>query len=131
MEQPGYRKHVGLFSATMLIAGSMIGSGVYIVGADITRVGGTGAFLLLAWVLTGALTIFGALSYGELAGIFPRAGGQYTYLREIYGPLTGFLYGWTFFTIIECGTIAAVARDRRAGRADLPPAQEADRGAST
>jgi APA family basic amino acid/polyamine antiporter len=108
MVEREYRKHLGLFSATMLIAGSMIGSGVFIVGADITRVGGTGTFLLLAWALTAAMTIFGALSYGELAGIFPRAGGQYTYLREIYGPLTGFLYGWTFFAIIECGTIAAV-----------------------
>ena len=108
MEQREYRKHVGLFSAIMLIAGSMIGSGVFIVGADITRVGGTGTFLLLAWGLTAVMTIFGALSYGELAGIFPKAGGQYTYLREIYGPLPGFLYGWTFFAIIECGTIAAV-----------------------
>jgi APA family basic amino acid/polyamine antiporter len=92
----------------MLIAGSMIGSGVYIVAAEMTRVGGTGSFLLLAWSLTAAMTVCGALSYGELAGLFPLAGGQYTYLRETYGPLTGFLYGWTFFAIIECGTIAAV-----------------------
>ncbi len=105
----GYQRHVGLFSAIMLIAGSMIGSGVFIVAADMIRSGHTGSFLLWGWALTGVLTVLGALSYGELAGMFPHAGGQYTYLREIYGPLTGFLYGWTFFAIIECGTIAAVA----------------------
>lgn len=105
----GYRRHVGLFSATMLIAGSMIGSGVYIVGADIVRSGHSGSFLLWAWVITAVMTILAALSYGELAGLFPHAGGQYAYLRETYGPMTGFLYGWTFFSVIECGTIAAVA----------------------
>lgn len=105
----GYRREVGLFSATMLIAGSMIGSGIFLVPGEMVRTGGTGAFLLLAWGLTAVLTLFAALSYGELAGMFPRAGGQYAYLREIYGPMTGFLYGWTFFAIIECGTIAAVA----------------------
>lgn len=105
----GYKREVGLFSAVMLIAGSMIGSGVYIVGADIVRNGHSGSFLVWAWVLTGLMTVLGALSYGELAGLFPRAGGQYAYLREIYGPLPGFLYGWTFFAVIECGTIAAVA----------------------
>lgn len=105
----GYQRHVGLFSAIMLIAGSMIGSGVFIVAADMIRSGHTGSFLLWGWALTAVLTVLGALSYGELAGMFPHAGGQYTYLREIYGPLTGFLYGWTFFAIIECGTIAAVA----------------------
>lgn len=109
MSATGYRRHVGLFSATMLIAGSMIGSGVFIVAADMVRTGGSGGFLLAAWGLTAVLTLFAALSYGELAGLFPRAGGQYTYLREIYGPATGFLYGWTFFVVIECGTIAAVA----------------------
>ncbi len=105
----GYQRHVGLFSAIMLIAGSMIGSGVFIVAGDMVRSGHTGSFLLWGWALTGVLTVLGALSYGELAGMFPHAGGQYTYLREIYGSLTGFLYGWTFFAIIECGTIAAVA----------------------
>jgi APA family basic amino acid/polyamine antiporter len=105
----GYKREVGLFSATMLIAGSMIGSGVYIVGADIVQAGHTGSFLLWAWVLTAVMTVLGALNYGELAGLFPQAGGQYAYLRETYGPLTGFLYGWTFFAVIECGTIAAVA----------------------
>ncbi|MBI3132883.1 MAG: amino acid permease [Acidobacteria bacterium] len=104
-----YQRHVGLFSAIMLIAGSMIGSGVFIVAGDMVRSGHTGSFLLWGWALTAVLTVLGALSYGELAGMFPHAGGQYTYLREIYGPLTGFLYGWTFFAIIECGTIAAVA----------------------
>lgn len=109
MTATGYRRHVGLFSATMLIAGSMIGSGVFIVAADMVRTGGSGGFLLAAWGLTAVLTLFAALSYGELAGMFPQAGGQYTYLRETYGPATGFLYGWTFFVVIECGTIAAVA----------------------
>ena len=107
MEDTGFRRHVGFFSATMLIAGSMIGSGVFIVAADMVRGGRSGSFLLAAWALTAVLTVFAALSYGELAGLFPRAGGQYAYLREAYGPLTGFLYGWTFFAIIECGTIAA------------------------
>jgi APA family basic amino acid/polyamine antiporter len=87
----------------------MIGSGVFIVAADMVRTGHSGGFLLVAWGLTAVLTLFAALSYGELAGLFPKAGGQYTYLREIYGPGTGFLYGWTFFVVIECGTIAAVA----------------------
>jgi basic amino acid/polyamine antiporter, APA family len=105
----GYRRQLGLFSATMLIAGSMIGSGVFIVAADMVREGHSGFFLLTAWGLTAVLTLFAALSYGELAGLFPQAGGQYTYLREIYGPATGFLYGWTFFVVIECGTVAAVA----------------------
>ena len=109
MSETGYRRHVGLFSATMLIAGSMIGSGVFIVAADMVRTGRSGGFLLAAWGLTAVLTLFAALSYGELAGMFPRAGGQYTYLRETYGAATGFLYGWTFFVVIECGTIAAVA----------------------
>jgi len=109
MSTTGYRRHLGLFSATMLIAGSMIGSGVFIVAADMVRTGRSGGFLLAAWGLTAVLTLFAALSYGELAGMFPKAGGQYTYLRETYGPAAGFLYGWTFFVVIECGTIAAVA----------------------
>ncbi len=109
MSDPGFRRSLGLFSATMLLAGSMIGSGVFIVAADIVRNGHTGAFLLAAWAFTAVMTVFAALSYGELAGMYPKAGGQYTYLREIYGPMTGFLYGWTFFAVIECGTIAAVA----------------------
>jgi APA family basic amino acid/polyamine antiporter len=109
MNETGYRREVGLFSATMLIAGSMIGSGIFIVAADMVRTGGSGGFLLAAWGLTALLTLFAALSYGELAGMFPQAGGQYTYLCETYGAATGFLYGWTFFVVIECGTLAAVA----------------------
>jgi len=109
MNPSGFRRSVGLFDATMLIAGSMIGSGVFIVGADIVRTGHSAGFLAAAWVLTGLLTVLAALSYGELAGLFPQAGGQYAYLREIYGPMTGFLYGWTFFLVIGSGTIAAVA----------------------
>src|SRR6516225_742276 len=100
---------LGLLDSTMLVAGSMIGSGVFIVSADIAgQVGSTG-WLLLAWVVTGALTVGAALSYGELAAMMPRGGGQYVYLREAYSPLWGFLYGWTLFLVIQTGTIAAVA----------------------
>src|SRR5205807_2636686 len=87
----------------------MIGSGIFIVAADITRQTGSAAGLLLTWIFTGILTISAALSYGELAALFPRAGGQYVYLREAYSPLWGFLYGWTLFLVIQTGTIAAVA----------------------
>jgi APA family basic amino acid/polyamine antiporter len=107
--QTGYRKTFGTFSATMIIAGSMIGSGIFIVPAEMVRTGGTGSFLVLAWVFATVVTLLGANAYGELAGMFPRAGGQYAYLREAYGPFTGFLYGWTAFTIIQSGIIAAVA----------------------
>ncbi|HLH52534.1 MAG TPA: amino acid permease [Verrucomicrobiae bacterium] len=100
---------LGLLDATMLVAGSMIGSGVFIVSADIGRQVGATGWLLLAWVVTGALTITAALSYGELAAMMPSAGGQYVYLREAYSPLWGFLYGWTLFLVIQTGTIAAVA----------------------
>jgi APA family basic amino acid/polyamine antiporter len=100
---------LGLLDSTMLVAGSMIGSGVFIVSADISRQVGSTGWLLLAWVVTGALTIGAALSYGELAAMMPRAGGQYVYLREAYSPLWGFLYGWTLFLVIQTGTIAAVA----------------------
>jgi len=100
---------LGLLDATMLVAGSMIGSGVFIVSADIGRQVGATGWLLLAWLVTGALTISAALSYGELAAMMPRAGGQYVYLREAYSPLWGFLYGWTLFLVIQTGTIAAVA----------------------
>jgi basic amino acid/polyamine antiporter, APA family len=100
---------LGFLDSTMLVAGSMIGSGVFIVSADIARHVGSTGWLLLAWVVTGALTIAAALSYGELAAMMPRAGGQYVYLREAYSPLWGFLYGWTLFLVIQTGTIAAVA----------------------
>src|SRR5919204_5578980 len=95
--------------ATMLVAGSMIGSGISIVSADIARKVDSPFWLLFAWVLTGVITLLGALAYGELAAMFPRAGGQYVFLRESMGPLVGFLYGWTLFVVIQTGTIAAVA----------------------
>jgi APA family basic amino acid/polyamine antiporter len=100
---------LGLVDSTMLVAGSMIGSGIFIVSADITRLVGSAGWLLVVWAMTGALTVTAALSYGELAAMMPRAGGQYVYLREAYGSLWGFLYGWTLFLVIQTGTIAAVA----------------------
>jgi APA family basic amino acid/polyamine antiporter len=105
----GFIRALGLFSATMLVAGSMIGSGVFIVSADIARSVGSPFWLLAIWAVSGLMTVIGALSYGELAGMMPRAGGQYVYLREAFGPTVAFLYGWTFFLIIGTGTIAAVA----------------------
>src|SRR5437660_3699777 len=99
---------LGLTSATMLVIGSMIGSGIFIVSAEIGREVGSPALLIGAWVVTGLMTIVSALSYGELAAMMPRAGGQYVYLREALGPLWGFLYGWTLFLVIQTGTIAAV-----------------------
>jgi APA family basic amino acid/polyamine antiporter len=99
---------LGLFSSTALVIGSMIGSGIFIVEADIARGTDSPALYLGAWVVTGILTMIGALSYGELAAMMPRAGGQYIYLRESLGPLWGFLYGWTLFLVIQTGTIAAV-----------------------
>jgi APA family basic amino acid/polyamine antiporter len=107
--EPGFVRAIGLFDGTMIVVGSMIGSGIFIVAADISRQTGSPAGLLLTWVLTGLLTISAALSYGELAALFPHAGGQYIYLREAYSPLWGFLYGWTLFLVIQTGTIAAVA----------------------
>ncbi|HKG32230.1 MAG TPA: amino acid permease, partial [Gemmatimonadales bacterium] len=92
----------------MIVAGSMIGSGIFIVPAEISRQVGSGGWLLMVWVVTGLLTIAAALSYGELASMMPKAGGQYVYLREAYSPLWGFLYGWTLFLVIQTGTIAAV-----------------------
>jgi APA family basic amino acid/polyamine antiporter len=100
---------LGLLDSTMLVAGSMIGSGIFIVSADIARQVGSAGWLLAVWLVTGALTVIAALSYGELAAMMPRAGGQYVYLREAYSPLWGFLYGWTLFLVIQTGTIAAVA----------------------
>jgi len=100
---------IGLFDGTMIVVGSMIGSGIFIVAADIARQTGSAGGLLLTWILTGILTIAAALSYGELAALFPHAGGQYVYLREAFSPLWGFLYGWTLFLVIQTGTIAAVA----------------------
>src|ERR1700731_4669440 len=105
----GFQQRLGLFDATMLVAGTMIGSGIFIVSADISKDVGSSGWLLLVWVLTGVITIMGALSYAELAAMMPHAGGQYVYLREAYGPLWGFLYGWTFFLVIQTGFIAAVS----------------------
>ncbi len=105
----GLEKRLGLFDATMLVAGSMIGSGIFIVSADIARDVGSSGWLLLVWALTGVMTVAGALSYAELAAMMPNAGGQYVYLRESYGSLWGFLYGWTAFLVIQTGFIAAVS----------------------
>ncbi len=104
-----FRRGLGLYDATMVVVGSMIGSGIFIVSADMARLLGSPGWLLLAWVITGLLTIGAALAYGELAAMMPRAGGQYIFLREAFSPLWGFLYGWTLFTVIQAGTIAAVA----------------------
>jgi APA family basic amino acid/polyamine antiporter len=98
---------LGLFDSTMIVAGSMIGSGIFIVAGEMAREVGSAGWLLLAWVVAGVLTLAAALSYGELAAMMPRAGGQYVYLREAYSPLWGFLYGWTLFLVIQTGTIAA------------------------
>jgi APA family basic amino acid/polyamine antiporter len=104
-----FKRGLGLFDSTMVVAGSMIGSGIFIVSAAMARELGSPGWLLMAWVITGLLTITAALAYGELAAMMPRAGGQYVYLREAYSPLWGFLYGWTLFMVIQTGTIAAVA----------------------
>src|SRR5438105_6116969 len=106
---PGFQQRLGLFDATMLVAGSMIGSGIFIVSADISRDVGSSGWLMLVWLLTGVITIIGALSYAELAAMMPNAGGQYVYLREAYSPLWGFLYGWTCFLVIQTGFVAAVS----------------------
>jgi APA family basic amino acid/polyamine antiporter len=107
-EAPRLAQTLGLFSATAIVIGSMIGSGIYIVDADIARGTNSPALYLGAWVVTAILTLIGALSYGELAAMMPKAGGQYVYLRESLGPLWGFLFGWTLFLVIQTGTIAAV-----------------------
>jgi basic amino acid/polyamine antiporter, APA family len=104
-----FTRGLGLYDSTMIVVGSMIGSGIFIVSADMARLLGSPGWLLGAWMLTGVLTIVGALSYGELATMMPRAGGQYVYLREAFNPLCGFLYGWTLFLVIQTGTVAAVA----------------------
>ena len=98
-----------LWDAVMLVMGSMIGSGIFIVSSDMMRNLGSGYWLIIAWVITGIMTVSAAISYGELSSIFPKAGGQYTFITEIFGKLTGFLYGWGLFTVIQTGTIAAVA----------------------
>jgi basic amino acid/polyamine antiporter, APA family len=103
-----FKPTLGLLDGTMIVAGSMIGSGIFIVSADITRNVGSAGWLLFVWAITGFMTITAAVSYGELSGMYPKAGGQYVYLKEAFNPLTGFLYGWSFFAVIQTGTIAAV-----------------------
>lgn len=106
--QNEFKPSLGLLDATMVVAGSMIGSGIFIVGADITRNVGSAGWGIAVWLITGIMTIIAATSYGELSAMYPRAGGQYVYLKEAYNPLVGFLYGWSFFAVIQTGTIAAV-----------------------
>ncbi len=106
--QQEFKPSLSLLDATMVVAGSMIGSGIFIVSADITRNVGSAGWLIVVWLLTGFMTLTAAVSYGELSGMYPKAGGQYVYLKEAYNPLLGFLYGWSFFTVIQTATIAAV-----------------------
>lgn len=107
-QTPHFKQSLGLFDATMIVAGSMIGSGIFIVSADITRNVGSAGWLIAVWLITGFMTITAAVSYGELSAMFPKAGGQYVYLKEAYNSFTGFLYGWSFFAVIQTATIAAV-----------------------
>lgn len=108
MSNTSFKPTLGLLDATMVVAGSMIGSGIFIVSADITRNTGSAGWLMLVWIITGFMTLIAALSYAELSAMFPKAGGQYVYLKEAYNPLVGFLYGWSFFSVIQTATIAAV-----------------------
>lgn len=107
-QNTAFKPTLSLFDGTMIVAGSMIGSGIFIVSADITRNVGSAGWLIAVWVITGFMTLTAALSYGELSGMFPKAGGQYVYLKEAFNPLAGFLYGWSFFAVIQTATIAAV-----------------------
>jgi len=107
-DQPSFKQSLSLLDATMIVAGSMIGSGIFIVSADIVRNVGSAGWLVAVWLITGFMTITAAVSYGELSGMYPKAGGQYVYLKEAYNPLIGFLYGWSFFAVIQTATIAAV-----------------------
>ena len=107
-EDGSFKRELGLLDGTMLVVGSMIGSGIFIVSADITRNVGSAGWLIAVWVITGLMTMTAAISYGELSGMFPKAGGQYVYLKESYNKLIAFLYGWSFFAVIQTGTIAAV-----------------------
>lgn len=103
------RKRVNLFDGISIVAGAMIGSGIFIVSADIARTLGSPGWMMVVWILTGLITVTGAICYGELASMMPHVGGQYVYLKEAYSPLIGFLFGWTTFLVIQCGSIAAVA----------------------
>lgn len=108
-QDSSFKPTLGLFDATMIVAGSMIGSGIFIVSADMLKDMGSAGWLLAAWIITGFMTLTAALSYGELSAMYPKAGGQYVYLKAAYNPFIGFLYGWSFFAVIQTGTIAAVA----------------------
>jgi basic amino acid/polyamine antiporter, APA family len=108
-EKTEFKRSLGLTDSTLIVSGSMIGSGIFIVSADMARTLGSSGWLLMLWVVTGVLTVSAALSYGELAGMMPKAGGQYVYIQRAFGKLPGFVYGWTVFTVIQTGTIAAVA----------------------
>jgi APA family basic amino acid/polyamine antiporter len=108
MSEAKFKPVLGLWDATMVVAGSMIGSGIFIVSADVVRNVGSPGWLIAVWLITGFMTIIAAVSYGELSGMFPKAGGQYVYLKEAYNPLIAFLYGWSFFAVIQTATIAAV-----------------------
>jgi APA family basic amino acid/polyamine antiporter len=105
----GFKREIKLFDAVMIVTGGMIGSGIFIVSADIARLVGSAGWLLFVWALAGFITIIAALSYGELSSMFPNVGGQYVYLREAYNKMVAFLYGWTLFLVIQTGVIAAVA----------------------
>ena len=107
--QGHFQRAIGLFDAVMIVSGSMIGSGIFIVSSDMARLVGSTGWLLVVWLLTGVITLAGAVSYGELASMFPKVGGQYVYLREAFGPLAGFLFGWTMLLVIYSGSTAAVA----------------------
>ncbi len=104
-----FQRRLGLFDSTAIVVGSMIGSGIFIVSSDIARTVGAPGWLMVVWLATAVLTVMAAMTYGELASLFPHAGGQYVFLREAYNPLIGFLYGWAVFMVIQTGTIAAVA----------------------
>src|SRR4029078_13425975 len=102
-QQPSFKQSLGLLDSTMIIAGSMIGSGIFIVCADITRNVGSAGWLIAVWLITGFMTITAAVSYGELSGMYPKAGGQYVYLKEAYNSFVSFLYGWSLFSVIQTG----------------------------
>src|SRR5213595_4192 len=103
-----FKQSLGLVDATMVVAGSMIGSGIFIVSSDIVRNIGSAGWMIAVWVITGFMTIAAAVSYGELSGMYPKAGGQYVYLKEAFNPLASFLYGWSLFAVIQTATIAAM-----------------------
>lgn len=126
-QQTSFKQSLGLLDSTMIVAGSMIGSGIFIVSSDITRYVGSAGWLVAVWAITGFMTITAAVSYGELSGMYPKAGGQYVYLKEAFNPLAGFLYGWSFFAVIQTATIAAVGVAFSRFTAYLIPAVGEDR----